>query len=150
MTAKIFTGRDARMFLTQDGTDNLIAKVTSYSFQSELELLETTALNSNVKEFVPGIQSFSGQASLMYYKNDQNSILANRLLGRYFRGGTDGINVDNSFNLLFELLDGSTPRRVRFSTAYITNISLGASVGEVASMQISFQATGGVEASNIS
>jgi hypothetical protein len=158
--AKIYTGRDGSMWLNPDvagaTTDyGRLAKVTNYSFQADLELLETTSLGDNLKTFVPGIQSFSGNATLLYYKNDDGRTSANRLLRRLIKSGSDGVSetsvaeTSGKVILLLRLQDGDINTDIKFN-AWITSATIGASVGEVVSAQISFTATGALDVQNMS
>lgn len=142
--AKAYTGRDGQLLLS--GTT--LVKVTSWSVQAEVELLETTSLGDNVRSFVPGVQAFSGSASLIYYKADDNSIDAGTLLRKLVKTGTDGISTADAVTLTLRLADGSDLNDITLS-AYITSASIGAAVGEIVSAQISFQATGALSAASV-
>lgn len=142
--AKAYTGRDGQLLL---GTDVLV-KVTSWSLQADLELLETTSLGDNLRTFTPGIQSFSGSASLIYYKEDDGNIDASVLLRKLVRTGTGGATTADAVTLTLRLADGSDLNDVTLS-AYITSASIGASVGEIVSAQISFQATGALTSASV-
>ena len=153
--AKVYTGRDG-VVLFDAGTDDTIdpvalAKVTSYSFQADLETLETTTLGDSIRSYTPGILGWSGSATLMYYKDDDNRVSANRLLRRLIKTGTAGVLPENDPNtplndsglvvFILRLVDGTENRDIKF-TAYITSASISASVGEIISVQVSFQVTG--------
>ena len=142
--AKAYTGRDGQLLL---GT-NVLVKVTSWSLQSDLELLETTSLGDGVRNFTPGIQAFSGSASLIYYKDDDGSNDASTLLRRLVKTGSAGVAASDTVTLTLRLLDGNTASDVTL-TAYITSATFGASVGEVVSAQISFQATGALTTATV-
>jgi hypothetical protein len=142
--AKAYTGRDGQLLL---GTDVLV-KVTSWSIQADLELLETTSLGDNLRTFTPGIQSFGGSASLIYYKADDSSIDASDLLRKLVRTGTGGVTAADAVTLTLRLADGSDLNDISL-TAYITSASIGASVGEIVSAQISFQASGALTAASV-
>lgn len=130
--SKMYTGRDGRMLL---GTADL-GKVTNWSLQADLETLETTSLGESQRSYVPGVQAFSGSATLLYY-NDGTKNDASTLLREVIKTGS----VSTPVTLTLRLTDGTTNSDAAFS-AYITSASIGASVGEVSSAQISFQATG--------
>jgi hypothetical protein len=130
--SKMYTGRDGRMLL---GTTDL-GKVTNWTLQADLETLETTSLGDYQREYTPGVQSFSGSATLLYY-NDGTANDASTLLREIVKTGS----VTTPVTLTLRLTDGTTNSDATFS-AYITSASIGASVGEVSSAQISFQATG--------
>jgi len=133
--AKVFTGKDGRLLL--DGIEQV--KVTNWSLTGNLEMLETTSLGDSQRTYAPGVQDFSGSATLLYYndgtgRNDAATALRKVL---QIEGITDGSTVD----MQLRLVEGSTNHDVQLST-YVTSVSFGASVGEVSSAQINFQGTG--------
>jgi len=142
--AKAYTGRDGQLLLGS----NALVKVTSWTLQADLELLETTSLADNLRTFTPGVQSFAGTASLIYYKADNGSIDASELLRKLVRTGTSGASAADAVTLTLRLADGSDLNDVSL-TAFITSASIGASVGEIVSAQISFQATGALTAASL-
>lgn len=142
--AKAYTGRDGQLLL--GGT--ALVKVTSWALQAEVELLETTSLGDNVRSFTPGVQAFSGSASLIYYKADDSSIDASTLLRKLVKTGTDGVSSSDAVSLTLRLADGSDLNDIGL-TAYITSASIGAAVGEIVSAQISFQGTGALSAASV-
>ena len=133
--AKVFTGKDGRLLL--DGVEQI--KVTNWSMTGSLEMLETTSIGDNQRSYAPGVQAFNGSATLLYYNDGAGRNDASTALRKVLRvnGVTDGDTVD----MRLRLLEGATNHDVQL-TAYITSVSLGASVGEVSSAQINFQATG--------
>jgi len=133
--AKVYTGRDGSLLL--DGTT--LVKVASWSLQGELETLETTTLGDSQKTYVPGLQGFSGSASLLYYSDDANRNDAGTLLRKIIK--TTGVSASDTADLTLRLSDGNTNKDVRF-TVYITSVSIGASVGEISKADINFQVTG--------
>lgn len=142
--AKVFTGRDGRLLL---GSDQLV-KVTSWSLESSVELLETTSLGENLRSFTPGIQAFTGAASLIYYKDDDGTNDASTLLRKLVKTGTAGVTTADLVTLTLRLVDGASNRDVTFS-AYITSAAIGASVGEVVAAQVSFQVTGALSGASV-
>ncbi len=135
--AKAYTGRDGQLLLGSD----VLVKVTNWSLQADLELLDTTSLGESVRSFTPGIQNFTGSASVLYYKDTDGTNDAGTLLRKLVRTGTAGVTTADATTLTLRLLDGNSSNDVTL-TAYITSASFGASVGEVISARISFQATG--------
>lgn len=133
--AQIFTGRDGRLLL---GSDTLV-KVTNWSLQADLETLETTTLGDSQRSYVPGVQSFSGSASLLYYIDTDNTNDASTLLRKLVK--TSGVASTDTVTLTLRLA-GDTGNNDVTITAYITSVSIGASVGELVTAQISFQGTG--------
>jgi len=143
--AKIYTGRDGSLLFA--GTTQ--AKVTSWSFQADVEMLETTTLGDAQRSYTPGIQGFSGSATLLYYKADNGSIDAGNFLAKVISAGTTGVAASDVVTLTLRLADGADNNDITFS-AYITSATIGASVGEITSAQISFQATGALTAASLS
>lgn len=140
--AKVYTGKDGRLLI--DGVEQI--KVTNWSMTGSLEMLETTSLGESQRTYTPGVQEFSGSATLLYYNDGAGRNDAALALKKVLRisGVSDGDTVD----MRLRLVEGSTNHDVRLS-AYITSASFGASVGEVSSAQISFQGTGALTAVTI-
>ena len=134
--AHLYTGRDGFM----EYGDRKIAKVTSFSIQGDLELLDATSLRDDVKNYVPGLQSFSGTATILYYRENATDVQPTvDLLNSFLSKGDAGI-VD-TVKLSFRFVDRNSQGAKQITLdAYITSMSVGASVGEVASAQISFSA----------
>lgn len=133
--ATIYTGRDGRLLL---GSDTLV-KVTNWSLQADLETLECTTLGDSQRNYVPGVQSFSGSASLLYYLDTDGTNDASILLQKVIK--TNGITTADAVTLTLRFANGSTNNDVTI-TAYITSATIGASVGEIVKAQINFQGTG--------
>lgn len=140
--AKVYTGRDGRLLLA--GTT--LVKVSNWSLQADVEVLETTTLGDYARSYTPGIQSFSGSATLLYYKSDAGTNDAATLLRKVVN--TTGVETTDTVQLTLRLNDGDTNDDVTL-TGYITSASFGASVGEVTSAQISFQATGALTTASL-
>jgi hypothetical protein len=133
--AKVFTGKDGRLLL--DGIDQI--KVTNWSLTGNLEMLETTSLGDNQRSYCPGVQDFSGSATLLYYNDGTGRNDAALALRKVLRIG--GVSEGDTVDMRLRLVEGNTNHDVRLAT-YITSVSFGASVGEVSSAQINFQGTG--------
>jgi hypothetical protein len=136
---KVFTGKDGRLLL--DDVDQI--KVTNWSLTGNLEMLETTSLGDNQRSYCPGVQDFSGSATLLYYNDGAGRNDAALALRKVLR--IDGVSEGDTVDMRLRLVEGSTNHDVRLAT-YITSVSFGASVGEVSSAQINFQGTGALTA----
>lgn len=137
--AKIFTGKDGHLLL--DGVEQV--KVTNWTLTGTLDMLETTSLGDNQRTYAPGLQEFSGDATLLYYNDGAGRNDAATVLRKVLR--VDGVSDGDTVDMRLRLVEGGTNNDVRL-TAYITNVAFGASVGEVSSAQISFQGTGALTA----
>jgi hypothetical protein len=140
--AKVYTGRDGRLLI--DGVEQI--KVSNWTLTGSLETLETTTLGESQRSYVPGVQEFSGSATLLYYKDDADRNDAATALKKVLR--VAGVSTSDTVTMRLRLVDGNTNSDVQL-TAYITSVSFGVSVGEVSSAQISFQGTGALTAVTI-
>lgn len=140
--AKIYTGKDGRLLI--DGIEQV--KVTNWTLSGSLEMLETTSLGDSQRNYAPGVQEFNGSATLLYYKDDAGRNDAGTALRKIIK--TDGVSDGDTVTIRLRLVDGDTTSDIAL-TSYITSVSIGASVGEISSAQISFQATGALQAVTI-
>ena len=143
--AKVYTGRDGVMQLS--GTT--LAKVVSFQLQANLETLETTTLNENIRSYTPGISSYTGSATLLYYKDNSNNINTSDLLNKLYKTGTTGVSSSDTVELTFRWVDGTDNNDVKL-TAYITSASIGAATGDIVRAEVSFQGTGALSTVTIS
>ena len=143
--AKVYTGRDGVMQL--GGTT--LAKVVNFSLSANLETLETTTLNENIRSYTPGISGYSGSATLLYYKDDSNAINTTDLLNKLYKTGTTGVSSSDTVELTFRWVDGTDNNDIKL-TAYITSANIGASTGEIVRAEIAFQGTGALSTVTIS
>ena len=135
--AKAYTGRDGKLQLS--AVDQV--KVTSWSLSANLDLLDTTSLSDNIRSYTPGIQSFAGSASLIYYKKDDGTNDASALLRKLVKTGTTGVSSSDTAILTLRLVDGTSFNDVKLTT-YITGVEVTTSVGDIVTASINFQATG--------
>ena len=140
--AKVYTGRDGRLLI--DGTEQI--KVSSWTLTGNLETLETTTLGDSQRSYTPGVQEFSGSASLLYYNDDADRNDAATALKKVLK--VAGISDSDTVTMTLRLVEGNANHDVQL-TAYITSVSFGAAVGEVSRADISFQGTGALTAVTI-
>ena len=143
--AKVYTGRDGVMQLS--GTT--LAKVVSFQLQANLETLETTTLNENIRSYTPGISGYTGSATLLYYKDNSNKINTTDLLNKLYKTGTTGVSSSDTVELTFRWVDGADNNDIKL-TAYITSASIGAATGDIVRAEVSFQGTGALSTVTIS
>lgn len=143
--AKVYSGRDGVMQLA--GTT--LAKVVNFQLSSSLETLEVTTLNESIRSYTPGILSYSGNATLLYYKDDDNNINTTDLLNKLYKTGTTGVSSSDTVELTFRWVDGTDNNDIKL-TAYITSASIGAATGDIVRAEIAFQGTGALSTVTIS
>lgn len=126
-----------------------IAKVVNFSVQSNLETLETTTLNEHIRSYSPGVLGYSGSATLLYYKDDNNKFNTTSLLNKLYKTGTSGVSSSDTVELTFRWVDGTDNNDIKL-TAYVTSANIGASTGDIVRAEISFQGTGALSTVTIS
>mgnify|MGYP001367163154 FL=1 len=143
--AKVYSGRDGVMQLA--GTT--LAKVVNFSLSANLETLETTTLSEHIRSYTPGISGYSGSATLLYYKDDNNAINTTDLLNKLYKTGTTGVSSSDTVELTFRWVDGTDNNDIKL-TAYVTSASIGAATGDIVRAEIAFQGTGALSTVTIS
>ena len=127
--AKVYTGRDGRLLI--NGTEQI--KVTNWSLTGSLEVLETTTLGDDQRSYVPGVQEFSGTASLLYYNDGTGRNDAATALKKVLK--IAGVSSSDTVDLRLRLVECSTTHDLRL-TSYVTLVTFSAGVGSVSSSQI--------------
>ena len=135
--AKVYTGRDGVLV----ANEVTIAKVVSFQVTANLETLETTTLNENLRTYTPGVVGYSGSASLLYYKDDDNIFNTTGILNRLYKTGSTGVASTDDVEFIFRWVDGNDNNDLKL-VAFITSASIGASTGDIVRAEIAFQGTG--------
>lgn len=116
----------------------LVGQVKNWTWSTSQTVLDTTSLADTDRTVIPSTRSTTGSCSLHYYGSGSS---ASTLINKIVKTGDalgSGAN-DASDQVTFKLeVDGSTIT----IPAYITNASMSCSVGEVVSVDISFEADG--------
>lgn len=134
--AHFYSGRDGEFSFG----GKVIAKVASFSIQSNLETLETTTLGDHDRSYTPGVLSYSGSATLLYYE-DGGKMAAGEVLNKVFTTDSDGVTTSAKKEMEFKFKNGSTDRSIKI-TGYITSASIGAVTGDIVRAEIAFQGDG--------
>jgi hypothetical protein len=127
-----------------------IAKIRNWTYNSNSEVVETTALGDVTKTFAPSITSGDGSATLMFYEDDLNSSAVERqkdiyeLVDILFPRSTPprvimNLAVDGGISVV----DADELQKTNFLfNAYITSASVAVSYGEVVTVDTSFTVDG--------
>lgn len=121
----VFSGKDGSM----EWAGGAVARVRNWSVQSNLETLETTDLSHDAREYIPGLKTATGSATI-YYHDDNTSLRT--LLDNCIDTGTPT-------SALLVLRWGA--KSLSFN-AYVTSVSITCNTGEVMSAEVSFTMTG--------
>ena len=137
------------MFLqAADGDTSLeIGRLQNWSLSFSQSVLDTTCLQDKDRTIIPGVRSFTGQASMFYYRENQNNV---RTVTRdYIKTGNKdwtGKEFGKSAPLPKQVfirlrLDGQENADIEFY-AIVNSFSLTCSVGEVVSADIGWEGHG--------
>ena len=135
--AKVYTGRDGVLRLD----DKDLAKVVNFQLSANLETLETTTLSEHLRSYEPGVVGYSGSATLLYYKEDNNTFNTTGLLSSLYKADKKGVKSKDTVELTLRWKDGLDSNDIKLN-AYITSATIGAATGEIVRAEIAFQATG--------
>jgi hypothetical protein len=127
-----------------------IAKIRDWSYNSNSEVIETTALGDVTKTFLPSITSGDGSATLMFYEDDLNSATTQKtkdifeLVDLLFPRDVPprvimNLAVDGG---AFTVSDADVHKTNFLFNAYITSASVSVSYGEVVTVATNFTVDG--------
>jgi hypothetical protein len=119
-----------------------VAKVRDWSLSLTVELLETSTVDLYAPTYRPGRKSGTGTATVIYYRPD----IGNRtqvtpftaLVQRLVRSG----EITAADRITLDLGIGPNAADTLIVNAFITDVSLGATTGELSSVQLSFTMDG--------
>ena len=143
--AGYYSGKEGELLI--NGTK--VAKVRSWSFTFNQAILETVSLEDTDRTIIPGIRSYTGNASIYYYQDSAGSgsgslsTLINNVIKTGSSAG-DGSNTESTTNFVFKLRikDGSSSGRFIQFAAQPTSLTMNNSVGEVMAADLNFEVNG--------
>ena len=137
--AKYFSGKDGALYV--GGAE--VGQLQNWSFSQSMSILEITAMGDTDRTIKPGVRSYSGSARAYYYTSSQtsNPNVTDLLKAAIKDSGTESTPV--TLLLRMEETTGSASNARDFTfTAYITSVGLSSSVGEISSVDFSWEADG--------
>lgn len=133
--AKQYTGIDGALYV-----DSVkVARVSNWSFTASVDTLETTSLGDYARDYVHGVQSFSGTATLFYYENASNLIEGRSLFTDVIRTTQTPTEPTHTLELRFD--NGSQARRLVFKCA-LNQVEISATTGEIIQANVNFTVCG--------
>ncbi len=168
MASTYYSGLDGEMMMKFQGVFQPVAKVRNWSFSQNMAVLDTTALGDTDRTIIDGVRSLSGSCSVLYYADDDNLSNSYGLddflrriikpynplvstgdpgaadLGTTFRSGKCRLRfqVDRNRSAITNASGEGDQERYLEMEAYITNITMTMSVGEVLSADVTFESDG--------
>ena len=151
-----YSGQNGRMFLKAADSDIQIevGRLQNWSISFSENILDTTCLQDKDRTIPPGVRSFTGQASMFYYRENDNNV---RVVTREFiKTGNDdysgkefGKSAPAPKPVFIRLrLDGENNADIEFY-AVVNSFTLTCSVGEVVSAEVGWEGHGPVKQFNL-
>ena len=137
--AKYFSGKDGALLVD----DVEVTQLQNWSFSQSMSILEITAMGDTDRTIKPGVRSYSGSARAYYYTSGPTDApnVTKLLEAALEASGTESSSV--TLILRMEETAGSdvNARDLKVK-AYITSVGLSSSVGEISSVDFSFEVDG--------
>ena len=137
--SKYYSGMDGKLSYAEGvGTPVQVAKVRDWQIQLQTDALETTTLEKKNRCYTTGLMSATGSATILYYDDAPVALIQQVLQsGAPPMGPTCKLKLGWGANY-FEF------------NAVITSASMGATVGDVMSVQIQFTKSDAFTGTNLS
>ena len=136
MADKQYTGIDGALYVNGDK----VARVQSWQFTGNVDALETTTLGDFARDYINGVQSYSGTANLFYYENASDLIEGAAMFEQVVR--TDATPTTPATVLKLQFDNGGVNPRVLEFTCLITSFDISAAAGEIVNASINFNVCG--------
>ena len=142
--AGYYSGKDGRLYVSDNtGTDS-VGQIQNWSFSQSMSVLETTAMGDNDRTLKAGLRSYSGSCRAFYYTpNASGEPNITYLLSNQIKTNTTDNSPSVKLRLRLEEVEGSdsNARDIQFNV-FITGVSMSSSVGEISSVDFTWEATG--------
>tara|TARA_R100001082_G_scaffold95486_1_gene62686 strand:+ start:108 stop:551 length:444 start_codon:yes stop_codon:yes gene_type:complete len=144
--AKYFSGKDGALLVD----DVEVTQLQNWSFSQSMSILEITAMGDTDRTIKPGVRSYSGSARAYYYTATSTSApnVTKLLEAALEDSGTESSKVTLILRME-ETAGSSTNARDITVDAYITSVGLSSSVGEVSSVDFTFEVDGAPTTNNL-
>jgi hypothetical protein len=137
--ATFYTGANGALFV--DGTE--VAKIRNWNITGSVEALDVTTTGDTALKYVYGRQSYSGSCTALYYENSGGALEMASMLANIMR--TSATPATNTNTLRLTLAND----RVLEATVLFTQSDLAVTTGDLVSVNLSFQVTGGLTTATI-
>ena len=147
-----YSGQHGELYIKSADSGSLakVGSLKNWSVNFSMNVLETTCLQDTDRTILPGVRSFTGQTSLLYYQENNSNV---KLMAKDFIYGrtsnssgygskTFGRNTAPELSqIVLRLFDGSA--RDMSLAAMVTGFTMTCAVGEVVTAEFSFEGHGG-------
>lgn len=130
-----YSGLNGQLYLN----GSKIGKVQNWSLNASQAVLETTSLEDTDRTLINGVRSMSGGCRVFYHSTGNASEFINNIIKSGASGPEDGVAIQSE-TVLFKLHVDSTKYIEVY--AWITGASMSMAVGEVFSVDVTFEVSG--------
>lgn len=148
MTSSYYSGNNGRLYLG----DKSLARVVNWNFSSTVNLLDTTALSDTDSSVIPGLRTTTGSCRIFFYRdtnvdgvvtNDCATLIKNLVVQKKGSNNNDNVaDLAKEVKLKLFVDVGTTAGNYIEGNAYLSNVSMAMSVGQVLAADVQFQFTG--------
>ena len=144
--AKYFSGKDGALLV--GGTE--VSQLQNWSFSQSMSILEITAMGDTDRTIKPGVRSYSGSARAYYYTSTATSApnVTDLLEAALKDSGTESSKVTLILRMEETAGSATNARDITFS-AYVTSVGLSSAVGEISSVDFTFEVDGAPTSNNL-
>ena len=137
--AKYFSGKDGALYVD----DVEVTQLQNWSFSQSMSILEITAMGDTDRTIKPGVRSYSGSARAYYYTSTATSAPnVTKLLEAALKdSGTESSRVTLILRMEETAGSATNARDIKVNV-YVTSVGLSSSVGEISSVDFSFEVDG--------
>lgn len=139
-----YSGLDGKLYL--DGSATPVAKVQNWSLNASQAVLETTSMGDTDRTLINGVRSMSGSCRLFYHSDGNASSFIGNIIKGQSDSAEDGL-ADQSDIVQFKL-HVTTGKSIEVY-AWITGVSMSMAVGEVFSVDVTFEVSGHAKAESL-
>ena len=138
MSGTFYTGRTGKLRIAS----RIMAKIRDWSIETTVELISTNTIDSRFNSFVPGVTGATGSATVMYYRDTNNTDKQDftHFIGNIMTTSDNGITTSNLIDLELRVDNAPTTGNTDIikCKGYITSMGIQVSTGEVTTIPISF------------
>ena len=141
-----FSGANGSMFINGIKA----GKVTNWSLNSSLSMLDSTTLGDTDRVSTPGIRSSTGSCTVFYYQetagsntgNSASTLIHNLIKGRTSSAEPGVAAESEKVVLKLQINDGSAAGKFTELETYLTSAQMSMGVGEVFAASVNFEVIG--------
>ena len=144
-----FSGQHGQLYIkpADSGTLTEVGRLQNWSINFQQNVLDTTCMQDKDKTILPGVRSFTGQASMLYYKENNSNVKL--MTNQFVETGNSGYTTrkfgqsaaaPEPVYITLRMFDGSSTD-ISFY-AIVNSFSLSVAVGEVVQAEIGWEGHG--------